>query len=155
VELPVEKVKMSARRCMVLADKKKRTQTVAMAAQRTIRAELVANRPRPDPTPPIRGLWRGRRCSRSSACSPTARVSTQPCWNSDSAPLAARRPPRPYARRPSLPAWPGEGGRRRGGEQGERGLQGRGGGDARVQATGEGSEARVASALHLLHAWWI
>jgi hypothetical protein len=45
--------------------------------------------------------------------------------------------------------------RRRGGEQGERGLWGRGGGDARVQATGEGSEARVASALHLLHARWI
>jgi hypothetical protein len=77
-------------------------------------------RPRPDPPPPIRGLWRGRRCSRSSP--PPACVSTRPCWNSDSAPLAARRPPRPYARRPSLPAWPGEGGRQRGGEQGERGL---------------------------------
>jgi hypothetical protein len=28
-------------------------------------------------------------------------------------------------------------------------------GDARVQATGEGSEARIAFALHLLHARWI
>jgi hypothetical protein len=27
-------------------------------------------RPRPDPPPPIRGLWRGRRCSRSSAPPP-------------------------------------------------------------------------------------
>jgi hypothetical protein len=59
VELPVEKVKMSVRRRMGLADTKKRTQTVAMAAPRTIRAETVANRPRPDPPPPIRGLWRG------------------------------------------------------------------------------------------------
>jgi hypothetical protein len=55
---------------MGLADTKKRMQTVAMEAPRTIRAETVANRPRPDPPPPIRDLWRGRRCSKSSARPP-------------------------------------------------------------------------------------
>jgi hypothetical protein len=42
----------------------------------------------------------------------------------------------------------GEGGRRRGGQQGERGLRGRGRGEARVEAMREGSEGRVAY-LHM------
>jgi hypothetical protein len=106
-----------------------------------------ASRPHPDPPPPIRGLWRGRHCSRSSIRPSTARISTWPCRNSDSAPLAARRPPCPYARRPSLPAWPGEGGRWQGGEQGERGLRGRGG--AMLGFRQQGRAARLG--LHLLY----